>query len=1554
MTSPTPAARSAADRFSALDSAQRVRLLRRLVESGRTDSVPAVVPPRDGAGPIRLSPAQQDLWVYESLYPGTQALNLCCAYHFDAGVDPEQLVAALTLLQDTHDVLRARIIAGADPADVRMEFPPSGPFALERVDLSGTGRTPREFFEEYRERPFDLAGGARLMRGCLVTGPGTRATLLLALHHIVTDWWSFDVLHSEFADAYRVVREGGAAPRRPAIQYADFACWQRELEESGVYDARLDFWQRYLGALPAPLAVPGATGAGEGFGIDQLPFRIDGATERAVRALARQHGTTVYGVLICAFAAFAARLTGSADLVLGTPTANRGAKGLDRVVGYVMNAVPTRWRIGPEDTFTTLIARFAAEFPQVLAHADVPVGRIVARTAPGRSAGQSPLFQWVFMYLPGRQGMRRLREFTEPERIHTGGEHDLVGIVQEADDGFTGTFEVRTDRYDPAVVRHWADGFTALLASLVDAPDTPATSHTPMTREQQRRQREESTGPAAPPPATLPGLLARQAARTPSAPALDDGVEVLGYGRLADRVARLAGRLAGLGAGPGRIVALALRRSAAAVVTTLAVQHTGAAHLPLDPDHPDDRLRRMLADAAPVLLVTEPDAAARYAPEGLAVLALDKAAYEADPLPAYPSAPGEAAYVLYTSGSTGRPKGVVVAHRGIAALAQTFAERFGLDATSRVLQAGSPVFDISLVETAMAFHSGATLVVPPPGPLAGEALGEALGRLRITAALLPPALLAGVAADRCPELRTLGVGAEACPPGLPARWTADGRQMFNAYGPTEATVGATVSDPLPGDGTPPPIGRPVAGTRVHVLDAALRPVPVGVRGELYLAGDGLALGYLGQLSRTAERFVPDPYGPPGARMYRTGDLARRRPDGQLDFLGRADTQLKVNGLRVEPGEIEAVLAGHPALERAVVTLREDVPGERRLVAYGVPRAGRAVDAAELRAHATALLPAALVPVAYVALDAVPLLPSGKTDRAALPAPRTPAPSGSAAPGSPREAVLCTLFAGVLGRDEVGVDGDFFELGGDSIMAIQLVARARAAGLEFAPAEVFTARTPAQLAATAREAAGELDGAADDGVGPVPLTPIMHWWRAQGGTVDGFTMPVLLRTPAGTDEAGVAAALGTLLARHGALRMRVSRDGTTGRLDALDVPPPDRAVTTGLLTRVDAAGLDGPAVRAAARERAATLPLDVEAGQTVRAVWYDAGPGRDGRLLLCPHHLAVDGVSLRILGTELGELLAGRTLPGAPRTSVRRWSGLLHEAAREPGRRAAELPWWEATLRSPEARLTAGPPAGRRATVTMELPPSRTRPLLDALPAAFHCGPDAVLLTALAAAVARWRGTGPGLLVDVEGHGRDLAEPAAGADVSGTVGWFTSQYPVLLDAGGSDAFWAGGAAAEEALKQVKEQLRSVPSGGLGWGLLRWLDPESATRLAPLPQPDLRFNYLGRLGQDTAADGPGPGLELLGADADALPLAHTVELDVLAEERADGPWLSAVLSYADGSLGAAEVRRLAGLWDDALTVLATLADVPDAGGYTASDFPLVDLTQDQLDLLQGDDL
>ncbi|QUI33873.1 amino acid adenylation domain-containing protein [Streptomyces alfalfae] len=1530
----TPGRPSMADRFGALSGEQRVRLMRRLVEAGRAREIPAAVPPRDASGTVPLSPAQRDLWVYESLYPGTPALNLCCAYHFDAEegpVEPAHLEAALTLVQNHHDILRTRISGTAD--DPRVDFPDEGPFVLEREDLRGTGTTIEQAFRAFRRRPFDL-GSERLIRGRFVRVDDSRTTLMLSLHHIITDWWSFDVLQTEFAEAYRAVRDG-VEPKlsRPVIQYADFASWQGELEAAGVFGARLDFWRRYLAEPPGPLTVPGhgSPEAGED-GIVQIRFRVDAETTRAVRALARERGASVYVVLMTAFAVLAHRVSGARDLVLGTPVANRSAKGLDQVIGYVMNAVPTRWRIADGDSFADVLARFGADFPELMANADLPVGRIVSAAAPERSAGRSPLFQWVFMHLTEQPSVSAVREFAEPERIHTGGEHDLVGVVRDSGDGMDGSFEIRTDLFSPEAVARWADSYLALLGQVTADPSALLHDLDMAPAAERRRLLALAEGPAAPAPESLPDTVARHAARTPDAPAVEaDGLR-LTYARLADRVDRLAGLLVRHGAGPERTVALALGRGAESVVAALAVQRAGAAYLPLDPDYPAERLRRALDEAAPVLLVT--DAAGALPDADLPRLVLDEGAYEGEPVGDVPFAPDRPAYVIHTSGSTGAPKGVVVTHAGIAALTHSLTERLALDAGARVLQLGSPAFDISVAEMCMAFGPGGTLVVPPPGPLAGDALGRVLAERRISCAMVPPSVLASVPDGPYPALRVLAVGAEACPPDLVKRWAVDGRRLHNAYGPTEATVAATLSGPLAADGVAPPLGTPVAGTAVHVLDERLRPVPTGVAGELYLASAGLARGYLGRPAATAERFVADPYGAPGSRLYRTGDLAHRDDDGTLHYLGRTDEQVKLRGLRVEPGEIAAVLTEHASVARAAAVVRTDTTGRPQLTGYAVPAPGHTVDAGGLLAYAATRLPAHMVPADVVELPEIPLTPSGKLDRAALPAPR--AATASRAPASAREKELCGLFARVLGVEEVGADDDFFRLGGDSIMAIQLTGQASAAGLVLAPRDVFTLRTPAQLALHARTSAGGGEDAADPGVGRFPLTPVMRWWLDQGGDTWAFTQSMVFPVPSGTAPERVRAAVRGLAERHGALRTRLLAADLQAEV-AREVP------AGAALVRVEVTADDAPAT---ARRLAARTRLAPEDGEMMRAVWLDAGQDHAGLLLLTLHHLAVDGVSWRVIGPELAAALAAPAeaprgpAQAAPGTSFHRWAHLLAEESERP-EATAELGWWRTALEdAADARIAGGQGAGaRRATLTVELPADLTEAALTALPAAYNCGPDAVLLSALASAAVRHRGTGAGLLVHLEGHGRQAL--SAPADVSRTVGWFTTQYPVLLDAGRPGETPAG-----EVLKAVKERLRSVPNGGIGWGLLRHLNPRTAAELAELPVPDVRFNYLGRLTAGDAAGG-----ELLDGGPGAVPLGHALEIDALAKDGPDGLLIEATFSYAEGVLAKDEVRELAGRWREALAVLARETREGGPVGATPSDFPLVDLSAEQLALLEG---
>ncbi|MCX4849413.1 non-ribosomal peptide synthetase [Streptomyces sp. NBC_00893] len=1532
-TVPVAASPSMADRFGALGREQRVRLLRRLLEAGRAREIPAVIPPRDPARRVPLSPAQHDLWVYDSLYPGTPALNLCAAYHFERPVDPAHLEEALTLIQRHHDILRTRIVT--DPSgELHVEFPDDGRFDLEREELRGTGRTIDEAFETFRSRPFDL-GRDKLIRARFVRVDERRSTLMLSLHHTISDWWSFDVLQNEFARAYGALRDGLEPPlTRPAVQYADFSSWQDELAESGIFASRLDFWRRYLADPPGPLTVPGSNGGvGGGEGIAQVPFHIDAPTTAAVRALARERGASVYVVLMAAFAVLAHRVSGADDLVIGTPIANRAAKGLDQVIGYVMNAVPTRWKVAPDRSFAELLAGFAVDFPDLMANADVPVGRIVSAAAPERSAGRAPLYQWVFMHLTQQPSVSVMKEFAEPERIHTGGEHDLVGVVKDSGDGMEGSFGLRTDVFDPGTVARWTQCYVELLKRITADPNALVGDIDVVPSAMRGELLAGSAGPVAPAPVPLPRLVTRQAARTPDAPAVESPGRTLSYAQLDDRVARLAGRLVRRGAGPGRIVALALARGSDWPVAALAVQRAGAAYLPVDPAHPAERIRRVLADAAPALLVTEPGAAPLDT--GLPTLVLDEDAWAGESLPPGGPEPHDAAHVIHTSGSTGTPKGVVVSHAGVAALTRSLVDGLALDADSRVLQLGPPSFDISVGELCLAFGSGGTLVLPEPGPLVGEDLGTVLAERRISCAFVPPSVLATVPAAPYPELRALVVGAEACPPELVARWAVAGRRFHNAYGPTESTVVSTVSGPLDADGTAPPIGTPVAGTTAYLLDELLRPVPAGAGGELYLAGGALARGYLGRAALTAERFVADPYGPPGSRMYRTGDLAHRDDHGNTYYLGRGDEQVKLRGLRIEPGEIAAALAEHPTVERAVAVVRHDRADTAQLVAYVVPAPGASVDEDALLLHASGRLPAAMVPAAVVALDALPLSSHGKLDRAALPAPAVRTAGTVRLPGSAREEVLCGLFAELLGVEQAGADDDFFRLGGDSIMAIQLAARARAAGLVLSPHDVFTVRTPARLAVLARTPEGDAPEE-DTGTGRLPLTPVMHWWREQVRDTATFTQSMLFPLAPGTGLAAIEEAVRVLTERHAALRMRLVCEDDTGW--ELHVPE-ESASSAARAVRV-AVPADAD-LHSRATELARTVTLRPEDGEMVRAVWLDPGSGRPGALLLTVHHLAVDGFSWRVLGQELGAALDGRSADDAApaRTaSFTRWSRLL---SREAVLRLDELPWWESQLADDTARLGDLPKSGgRRETLTFDLDPDLTRSVLLTLPGAFNCRPDAVMLTALTAAAVQRRGSGSSLVVHLEGHGREAL--SAPVDVSGTVGWFTTQYPVRLDLGAASV--VPGGRPGEALKCVKEQLLAVPSGGLGWGLLRYLHPETGPALAALPAPDVRFNYLGRFAAADAAGG-----RLLEPGPDAVPLAHTLEVDVLAREENGEPVLEASFSYPSGVFTEDGMRALAGAWSEALRVLAEHCGPDGAAVHAPSDFPLVDLTGDQLELL-----
>ncbi|WP_217142904.1 non-ribosomal peptide synthetase [Streptomyces sp. AC627_RSS907] len=1566
--------------------------------------------PRPAAGTrpddIPLSSAQRRLWFLHQFAEGaTDGYHMRVVLRLRGPLDIPALRVALADLTTRHEALRTLfpdtdgrprqeiLDAGAERARPELEA-----VRVAEADLATE-------LERTVRRPFDLAAEIPLRAALFELGEDDHV-LALVLHHIAADGWSFGPLAADLSTAYRSRTRGQAPDWAPLpVQYADYSLWQRDLladdGADGLTVRQLAHWRRRLAGLPdridlpldpAPTVsvsgdttvVPGdPTGAAPG---GSYLFHIPAPLHARLAELAREHSATVFMTLQAALAALLTRLGAGTDIPLGTAVAGRGDEVLEDLVGCFVNTLVLRTDTGGDPDFRELLRRVRETDLTAFAHQDVPFERLVDHLGVTRSLDRNPLFQVMLAAQP-----ELTRDAVElpgltAELIRVGAataRFDLSFNMAEhrtpegAPDGIDGRVEYRADRFTPATVRLLTRRWTRLLESFADDPDLTVSRAATTAADERRRVLTDWNDTAMDvPSATVPELLADRVARTPHAEAVVCGADRLTYAQLDTRVDALARRLRAVGARPESRVAVLVPRSTGLPVALHAVLRTGAAYVPVDPDLPAGRIALLLADTDPVCVVTTEEA------RGLLPSAVRAPVLSLDGTPGPQDASGPAAgfaaphrdstaYVIHTSGSTGRPKGVTVPHRAVVNRLWGMQEQYGLQSDDRVLHKASAGFDVSVWELFWPVLAGAAVVVAEPEAHRDPArLAELIRDRSVTTAHFVPTVLRAFleqpGAAGCTGLRRVFSGGEALPADLVRRFHevlgASGVALFNQYGPTEATIDVTwwrcPADP---EG-PPPLGHPVANTRLYVLDAALAPVPPGASGELWIAGAQLARGYAGRPGATAESFVADPFGPPGARMYRSGDLARWTENGELEYLGRVDDQVKIGGVRVEPGEAAAALGEQEGVSAAVVVAHGAPSGGRRLVGYVVPERGRTLDGGQVRRRAADTLPDHLVPAEIMVLDALPVTPNGKLDRAALPVPDpTGTTDGGSAPRTPAEETLCRIFAELLGvgAGSVGTDEGFFALGGDSIMSIQLVSRARRAGLVLTPRDVFTHQTVAELARVSRRADDRpAVRAEDDGTGPVELTPIVHRLRERRGPVDAFHQSVLLRVPGGLGEERLTAAVQALLDHHDALRLRLTRTAG-GLVWALEVGERGSVDAARCVRRVSLADADADADAGVVGEaRAAVARLAPESGVMVQVVWFDAGAEVSGRLLVVVHHLAVDGVSWRVLLPDLRQawesVAAGEPVELDPvGTSFRRWAALLGERAQDPAL-LEELPYWTETFASPEPLLGSRPlnpvqdTVGTARRLTVTLPGTHTAPLLSSVPAAFHGGVDDVLLGALAFAVRQWReargvDADGGVLVDLEGHGRDTDRPDV--DLSRTVGWFTRVHPVRLDVTGDDP--------ADAVKRVKEQLRDVPGDGVGYGLLRHLNARTAPVLAALAEPQIGFNYLGRTPASPTPSGadwspvPQPG----GPVADPVtPLAHALDINAVTADGADGPVLSATFSWAGGLLDEAEVRELAERWLRALEALA--GTDAGAGGHTPSDFPLVPaLTQEQVEALEA---
>ncbi|HLG57387.1 MAG TPA: amino acid adenylation domain-containing protein [Vicinamibacterales bacterium] len=1089
--------------------------------------------------------------------------------------------------------------------------------------------------------------------------------------------------------------------------------------------------------------------------------------------------------------------------------------------------------------------------------------------------------------------------------------------------------------------------------------------------------------------AVLPDLVEAQAVSQPDAIAVVSGELHLSYGELNTRANRLAHVLAAQGAGPETAVAVSLPRSADLVIALLGILKAGAAYVPLDEMYPQARVQLMIADAQATCVVTTAALAATIphgvprvlldAPESVAALAI--APGQSPPPGRLSLRPSNAAYVIYTSGSTGSPKGVVVTHANVTRLLSGTDGLFRFTSSDVWTLFHAATFDFSVWEIWGALAHGARLVVVDfATSRSPEAFLSLQRRESVTVLNQTPSafyqLLQWQRDQREPrdsgiDGRYVIFGGEALDGSRLDDWFEDASinapALINMYGITETTVHVSyieLASKRMLAGQRSLIGRPLPDLRAYLLDPLLAPVPAGIVGELYVAGAGLARGYLGRAGLTAERFVADPFGPPGARMYRTGDLAERRRDGALLFIGRADQQVKIRGHRIELGEIEAALRDITGTSDAVVLAREDTPGLKQLVAYVVP-SGDSLDIRAIRAELTSRLPIYMVPAAIVQLETWPLTAHGKLDRRALPAPDAQTAAWRA-PHTPAEVALAALVAELVRAPRVGLDDHFFELGGDSITAMQLVSRARVAGFRLTPRDVFEHPRLEALAAIARpitSAPIPVREASRDEVGPLPATPIVRWLATRGGPIDRFHQAAFVPVPAGIGNEEISAAVQALMEHHDALRLQMTAPGPDGACE-LVFRSSATASAAGCVTRVHIAGVSAAEAEArlADAARAAVAQLSAAAGTLLRGVWADAGPTRSGQLLLIVHHIAVDGVSWRVLLDDLEMAWAALRRGERPvllpmETSFRQWAHLLTKAAPV---HVGEMTFWEAQLRG-SAPLVAGTlePTrdvhGQASQLTVTLPAETTRALLTRVPAAFHGQVNDALLTALALAVGRWRQargeSDTAVTVELEGHGR---EETLGADINltRTMGWFTTLYPLRLDLSGVDLAeaFAGEGAAGRALKQVKEQLRAIPERGLGYGMLRYSSPETSERLAQLPPPQIGFNYLGRFDGALAGALPPAVAAALAAEIRTLPLAHIVEVNAVTLDGTEGPYLQATWTWAPALIAEADARALADDWCDALSALVAHAKQPGRGGWTPSDLPLVTLTQTDIERLE----
>lgn len=1543
--------------------------LQAFVQAFKTSSsvhVPLVAQERSTSLP--LSYAQERQWFLWQLAPDSAAYHIPAALRLKGDLDVPALERSFSSLIERHETLRTRfLLEGEQAVQVIAQ---ATPLSITLDTLAPTDELEqaiKKYVETQTEKLFDLQSGP-LLRVKLLQLATDDHVLVIVQHHIVSDAWSMQVMVRELIELYTGQIQGlnVALPALP-VQYADYAIWQRQWMDAGERERQLAYWSQQLGGeqtlLELPLDRPRPLE--QSFRGAKVEFSLSDSLSLSLKQLAQQLNVTPFMLLLASFQALLHRYSRQTEICVGVPIANRNRLETEGLIGFFVNTQVLKANVNGQLPFSEFLQQVKHTALQAQTHQDLPFEHLVEALRPERTLSHSPLFQVLFNHQnsgqPSKEHLTKLSVESLKWETRTA-QFDLTLNTFESVNGFSAALTYATDLFERATIERMVKHWQTLLQSIIKSPQQRIAELALHSADELQQTLEEWNPRVTQYPETgcLHQLIEGHAIRAPHAIALTLGTRQLTYEQLNTRANQLAHQLIEQGVGPEVMVGLASERSLEMVIGLLAILKAGGAYVPLDPAYPNDRLAYMIQDSGLALVLMQASLIEQLpVPSNVRILLLesDKQNHYSVENPRVPVEAESLAYVIYTSGSTGHPKGALLAHQNVLRLFSACEKEFSFDAQDVWSLFHSYAFDFSVWEIFGALLYGGRLVIVPHEvsrspedfyTLLCEQQVSVLNQTPSAFKQLMHSVCATPHSDKKLALRYVIFGGEALEIQSLLPWFElfgdSSPQLINMYGITETTVHVTyrplsLAD-LSSDATSP-IGRPLNDLSWYLLDADLNPVAQGCVGELYVGGAGLARGYLNRTDLSATRFIADPFSRSGARLYRTGDLARYRTDGVIEYIGRIDHQVKIRGFRIELGEIEAVLSNLEAVRQVVVLAQKGQSGQAQLVAYIVPDQITTQDSMRetIKAHLKEHLPDYMVPSHLLFLPHLPLTANGKLDRNALPSPDTGLLQQTyIAPQSEMEQRIAAIWQDVLKLEKIGMNDNFFELGGDSIISIQVVSRARQAGIGFTPKELFQHQTIEGLARVAK--AGTQAVSVDQGAvsGTALLLPIQHmFFETEIPERHHWNQSVLLK-PSTMLQAGLLErALHALIQHHDALRLifRESDHGWQASFQASGEVP-------AVVQQITAHDSDEIARLCTDAQRS----LDLANGPMLRALLINLDDGGQ-RLLLAVHHLVIDGVSWRILFEDLQtiyqQLQAAQPLTLPKKTSsVQTWSERLSNHAHSDALRQ-QLSYWQEQLRDAFVALPCDDSAGSLERshgrgVQTRLDARLTRQLLQDAPAAYRTQINDLLLTALARVIARWTGR-PDCVIQLEGHGReDLFDDV---DLTRTVGWFTSVFPVKLSTT-SDL--------GESITHVKEQLRRIPDKGIGYATLRYLGDDHARQtLSALPVPRLTFNYLGQF--DSSFDHANDAIFAPCDDSAGAERSPQAPLDnwLSINGQVYGGELSLNWGFSAQMFKESTIQHLADEYASELKALIEHCCDGHYSGVTPSDFALAALSQQHLNTL-----